>query len=65
MEIAEKILQFVVGLVFVLGGGFIARNALDAKNMIEAALFGLLGVSVGLFLLICVFLGAPGGTGTP
>ncbi len=61
MEIAEKCLQFIVGITFVLGGGFISKNALDAKNMIETALFGLLGVSAGLFLLICVFVGPPGG----
>lgn len=61
MEIAEKCLEFIVGIVFVLGGGFISKNALDAKNMIETALFGLLGVSAGLFLLICVFCGPPGG----
>ena len=61
VEIAERILEFIVGVVFVLGGGFIAKNALDAKNMIETALFGLLGVSAGLFLLICCFLGPPGG----
>lgn len=65
MEFIEKVLQFIVGVVFVLGGGFIAKNSLDAKNMIESALFGLLGVSVGLFLIIVVFLGAPGGPGTP
>ncbi len=65
MEFVEKILQFIVGIVFVLGGGFIAKSSLDAKNMIESALFGLLGVSVGLFLIIVVFFGAPSGPGTP
>ena len=61
MEFAQRVLEFIVGVVFVLGGGFVAKNALDAKNMIETALFGLLGVSAGLFLVICAFLGAPGG----
>lgn len=65
MEIAEKILQLIIGVVFILGGGYIARASLDAKNMIESALFGLLGVTVGLFLVIVVFCGAPGGPGTP
>ncbi|MBX9689432.1 MAG: hypothetical protein K2X27_22170 [Candidatus Obscuribacterales bacterium] len=63
MDILQNILQLIVGVVFVLGGAYIARCALDAKNMIEAALFGMLGVSVGLFLIICVICGAPGGVG--
>lgn len=50
----------LVGLVFITGGGLIAKNSLDAKNLIETALFGLLGVSAGLFLVICALVGPPG-----
>lgn len=64
MEILEKVLQFIIGIVFVFGGGYIAKSSLDAKNMIEAALFGLLGVMVGFFLIMVVFCGAPSGVGT-
>ncbi|MBX9721492.1 MAG: hypothetical protein K2X81_08875 [Candidatus Obscuribacterales bacterium] len=61
MEFAQRVLEFIVGAVFVLGGGYISRCSLDSKNMIEVALFGLLGVSIGLFLIIACFMGAPGG----
>jgi hypothetical protein len=59
MTFLEQALMIIIGLVFVAGGGFIARCALDAKNLIETALFGLLGVGTGLFLIICAFAGPP------
>ncbi len=55
----DQVLMFVVGVTFVAGGTYIAKSALDAKNMIESALFGLMGVAIGLFLLICSINGAP------
>ena len=51
--------MFTIGLTFVTGGGYIAKSSLDAKNLMETALFGLLGVTVGLFLLICSIVGPP------
>lgn len=59
MFFIERLLMFVVGLTFVLGGGLIAKSSLEAKNLMECALFGLVGVSAGLFLLICAVCGPP------
>lgn len=55
----DRLLMIIVGLTFVLGGGYIAKNSLDAKNLMETALFGLLGVAAGLFLLIAAVCGPP------
>ena len=55
----DRILMFTVGAVFVVGGLVIAKNALDAKNLIETAMFGVLGLTVGLFLMITAFVGPP------
>lgn len=49
-----------VGLTFVGGGAYIAKSSLEAKNLIETAIFGLLGVAVGLFLIITSIVGPPG-----
>lgn len=51
--------MFIVGVTFVAGGGYIAKSSLDAKNLMETALFGLLGVTIGLFLVICALCGPP------
>lgn len=59
MLILERFLMLSVGVVFVVGGGIIAKSSLEAKNLMEVALFGLLGVSAGLFLVICAFGGPP------
>jgi hypothetical protein len=55
----DGILMFIVGLVFVLGGSYLSYCALGAKNMIEAAMFGLMGVAIGLFLIATTFFGPP------
>ncbi len=55
----DQVLMFIVGITFIAGGSFIAKNALDAKNMVESALFGMMGVAIGLFLLICSINGPP------
>jgi hypothetical protein len=59
MTLLEQVLMIIVGLFFVAGGGFIARCALDSKNLIETAFFGLIGVGSGLFLIICALFGPP------
>jgi hypothetical protein len=56
----DRFLMATVGLTFLLGGGFITRCALDAKNLIETALFGLLGVGIGVFLIVSALCGPPG-----
>ncbi len=56
----DRILMAIVGITFLAGGLFIAKNALDAKNLMETAWFGLLGVATGLFLLISAICGPPG-----
>ena len=56
----DRILMLSVGAIFILGGAIIARGALDAKNLIESSLFGLLGIGVGIFLVIAAFCGPPG-----
>ena len=48
-----------VGLTFVGGGAYIAKCSLEAKNLIETALFGLMGVAIGLFLIISSLVGPP------
>lgn len=55
----DRFLMFMVGVTFVGGGTYIARCSLEAKNMLESAVFGLLGVAIGLFLLICAIAGPP------
>lgn len=55
----ERFLMFTIGITFVAGGGYIAKSSLDAKNLVETALFGLLGVTAGLFLVICSIVGPP------
>lgn len=57
--IQDRIMMFVVGVTFIIGGGLIAKNSLDSKNLIETALFGLLGLGTGVFLVVCAFCGAP------
>jgi hypothetical protein len=52
-------LMLIVGVTFVAGGAYIARCALEAKNMIEAAMFGLMGATIGLFLISVAFFGTP------
>jgi hypothetical protein len=55
----ERFLMFTVGITFVGGGTYIAKSSLDAKNLMETALFGLLGVTAGLFLVISSIFGPP------
>jgi hypothetical protein len=54
-------LMGLIGLVFCAGSAVIAKNSLDAKNMIETAMFGFLGLSTGVFLIMSAFTGAPVG----
>lgn len=58
--IIERLLMFIVGVTFVAGGGFIAKSSLDAKNLMETAMFGLLGLMAGLFLIITAICGPTG-----
>ncbi|MBY0549940.1 MAG: hypothetical protein K2W95_21885 [Candidatus Obscuribacterales bacterium] len=55
----ERFLMLTIGLAFVGGGTYIAKSSLDAKNLMECALFGLLGVTAGLFLVISAVVGPP------
>lgn len=55
----SRVLMFLVGITFVGGGTYIAKSSLEAKNMLESAMFGLMGVAIGLFLLICAIAGPP------
>lgn len=55
----DKVLMIVIGITFIAGGTYIAKCSLEAKNLIESALFGLMGVAVGLFLLITAAVGPP------
>jgi len=58
--ILERILMFIIGAVF-LGGGliFIKQAVEGAKNMIESALFGLLGFMAGVWLIWWAIAGIP------
>jgi hypothetical protein len=55
----DAVLEVVIGLVFVGGGSYLAYCAIGAKNMIESAMFGLMGVAIGLFLIATAFFGPP------
>jgi hypothetical protein len=55
----DSILMVVVGLVFVVGGSYLSYCSLGAQNMIESAMFGLMGVAIGLFLIATAFFGPP------
>jgi hypothetical protein len=55
----DRVLMALVGITFVAGGTYISKCSLDAKNMMESAMFGLMGVGIGLFLLVCAFVGPP------
>jgi hypothetical protein len=57
--VLERILMVLVGVTFIGGGGLIAKSSLEAKNLIETALFGLFGVGVGIFLVIAGVFGPP------
>lgn len=59
MWVMERFLMLTIGLAFVGGGTYIAKSSLDAKNLMECALFGLLGVTAGLFLVISAVVGPP------
>ena len=59
--VLESILMFVIGAVFVYGGGVICIQAFeDAKNVLESCIFGLCILGVGLALVIWAFTGPPG-----
>jgi drug/metabolite transporter superfamily protein YnfA len=55
----DRILIFLVGAVFAIGGCYIAKCSLEAKNFLEVALFGIMGFSIGLFLVIVAVTGPP------
>jgi hypothetical protein len=55
----DRILMAIVGITFIIGGGIIARSSLEAKNLIQTAIFGMIGVAVGMFLVISAICGPP------
>jgi hypothetical protein len=55
----DRVVMFFIGAVFIGGGLVFIKGAFDAKNLIESALFGLLGVATGIFLCVVAIAGAP------
>jgi hypothetical protein len=55
----DRVITFVIGAIFIGGGAIFIKGAFDAKNLIESAMFGLLGIATGLFLCIVAVCGAP------
>lgn len=55
----EQVLMVIIGVAFIVGGAVIAKGSIDSKNLIEVAIFGLLGVGSGLFLIITAICGPP------
>ncbi|HEY9868056.1 MAG TPA: hypothetical protein V6D08_02510 [Candidatus Obscuribacterales bacterium] len=55
----DRVVMFFIGAVFIGGGLVFIKGAFDAKNLIESALFGLLGVATGIFLCVVAITGAP------
>jgi|LNFM01.2.fsa_nt_gb hypothetical protein len=61
MEPIERILLFILGAIFVGGGGiFTVQSFEDAKNVFEALLFSLMLVAAGLCFVIWSIYGPPG-----
>ncbi len=59
--VVESIIMFVMGAIFVYGGGALTYNAFDdAKNVLESCIFGLGIVAVGTTLMVWAFTGPPG-----
>lgn len=58
----DRFMIFLVGAIFVGGGGMLAKTAFDQdlKNVFEAIMFGLMGVGFGLFLCYVAIFGPPG-----
>lgn len=55
-----RILLFIVGTIFLVGGVVFVKQAFDgAKNMIQSVLFSLMGVMTGLLLLYWAIGGIP------
>ena len=55
-----RISLFVVGVIFAAVGGRFVKDSMEAKDLIESTLFGLLGGAVGLLLIGVAFFGPPG-----
>jgi hypothetical protein len=55
----DRILMLAVGLTFLGGGLWISKSALDSKNLMETAIFGLMVVATGLFLIVSSIAGPP------
>ncbi len=56
----DRFLTLVVGITCIAGGAYLCRGSMDAKNLIQSAIFGLLVIAVGLFLTYTAFAGPPG-----
>lgn len=60
MDFLERILLFIIGLVFMGGGGVLTKQGFeDAKNVFETIVFGMLIITMGLLLCIWTFTGPP------
>lgn len=51
--------MLLVGLSFLGGGLWIAKCSLETKNLMETAIFGLMIVATGLFLIVSAVAGPP------
>lgn len=61
MDMIERVLMFIIGAVFIGGGGIFTLQAFeDAKNVFEALIFSILIVAVGCCLCVWTFTGPPG-----
>jgi len=61
MEPIEQILLFIIGAIFVGGGGVFAYQAFeDAKNIFESLIFSFMIVTSGIFFIIWSIGGPPG-----
>lgn len=61
MDLTERILMFIIGAVFIGGGGVFTFQAFeDAKNVFESLIFSLLVVATGCCLCMWTFTGPPG-----
>gem|GEM_PF-5066445 len=52
----ERVLSFILGLVYIGGGAFFVRSSIAARNFLIAVFIGIFGIAIGLFLCYAAFL---------
>jgi hypothetical protein len=51
--------MFLVGAIFLGGSTFLVIKSFEARNLIVAAMWGCLGLAIGIFLCVTAITGFP------